>query len=821
MTEDLRLKFIINGEDKVSPTFTKVGETTASLLIKIDKSGKKVNETFGKTTTAVSKTSDKTTNLTDKLIKLRNEYDKTATSLSEISTKLDKFGNKCTLVGAGITATGYGMARAFKIDSTIQQVTDFEHELRALGNTGGLSTSELGRLGTQIRQIGVDTNNTNKDVLEGINTLVAAGMKPDLAVNYMTAIGKTATSQQANINDIANTTFSLADNMKVPLGQINYALNVLTAAGKEGRFELKSMAQSFPELTASASMLGMKGVKSVASLGAALQIAMKGAGTEGEAATNFSRFLGGLTSPLVVKNFTEKFGVSLSKIRNNAIKQGADPIYEILKVVKQKSNGNVELLSEVFRDKTMLDFIKPMLQNMDEYSRIKATILKSNGVIEEDYANMMGTTVEQWKKLTISLQKISFEKFEKPLKTVNSILTTINNHPMLQKGLFNAVIGTISFGAVLTGIGLVSKLGGKGIEAYQSILNYTQKLPQIYDVFDSVGLKASGIFIKRMMETNRKFGTSVGLGKSLIAIMEKESVFMWKKIGKNIINPLMSVPSAIKKTYLNVSNFLLTLPFNAPVMFSNSLTSIRRGFLNIPNAIKKALVAVRMFSVGVMLNPVGLAITGIAVGALLIVKYWKPITAFFKGTFRGIKDGLAPLQPIFTAVGNAIKPIVDWVKKLFAPINTDGKKAESWGYKFGQGIAWCITKVVDAVKWVKNLITLGGRIKFGNRGALTITGLDEKDGSHANGLTRVPFDGYRAELHKNEAVLTAKEADSWRNGKNNNGNKVTVNYSPVINLSGATETVKTEFLKELQKHKNEIAKIVEDVQKRKMRGAYA
>ncbi|MFG0244174.1 MAG: hypothetical protein ACF8R9_15435, partial [Phycisphaerales bacterium JB054] len=33
-------------------------------------------------------------------------------------------------------------------------------------------------------------------------------------------------------------------------------------------------------------------------------------------------------------------------------------------------------------------------------------------------------------------------------------------------------------------------------------------------------------------------------------------------------------------------------------------------------------------------------------------------------------------------------------------------------------------------------------------------------GSHADGLKRVPFDGYRAELHKNERVLTATETDS-------------------------------------------------------------
>lgn len=36
------------------------------------------------------------------------------------------------------------------------------------------------------------------------------------------------------------------------------------------------------------------------------------------------------------------------------------------------------------------------------------------------------------------------------------------------------------------------------------------------------------------------------------------------------------------------------------------------------------------------------------------------------------------------------------------------------------------------------------------------------DGSHASGLERVPWDGYNAELHKDEAVLSADEADWWR-----------------------------------------------------------
>lgn len=39
------------------------------------------------------------------------------------------------------------------------------------------------------------------------------------------------------------------------------------------------------------------------------------------------------------------------------------------------------------------------------------------------------------------------------------------------------------------------------------------------------------------------------------------------------------------------------------------------------------------------------------------------------------------------------------------------------------------------------------------------------NGSHANGLAYVPFDGYIAELHKGEQVLTAKEADDYRSGR--------------------------------------------------------
>lgn len=54
-------------------------------------------------------------------------------------------------------------------------------------------------------------------------------------------------------------------------------------------------------------------------------------------------------------------------------------------------------------------------------------------------------------------------------------------------------------------------------------------------------------------------------------------------------------------------------------------------------------------------------------------------------------------------------------------------------------------------------------------GGDTATANVNVNGSHAGGLEYVPFDGYIAELHKGERVLTASEARGYNNRSNNSG----------------------------------------------------
>lgn len=44
------------------------------------------------------------------------------------------------------------------------------------------------------------------------------------------------------------------------------------------------------------------------------------------------------------------------------------------------------------------------------------------------------------------------------------------------------------------------------------------------------------------------------------------------------------------------------------------------------------------------------------------------------------------------------------------------------------------------------------------------TAVDDVDGSHAAGLSYVPFDDYKAYLHRGESVLTRQDAEEWRSG---------------------------------------------------------
>jgi hypothetical protein len=108
----------------------------------------------------------------------------------------------------------------------------------------------------------------------------------------------------------------------------------------------------------------------------------------------------------------------------------------------------------------------------------------------------------------------------------------------------------------------------------------------------------------------------------------------------------------------------------ASIALGYAFTFLRGGFLAMQGAVlafRTALTfaaiampavttAIRVMSVALISNPIGLIIAGIALAATLLIKNWTPVGEFFKNIFSGIIGW--------------VKSAFDWVMKLVEPLKS-------------------------------------------------------------------------------------------------------------------------------------------------------
>lgn len=300
-----------------------------------------------------------------------------------------------------------GAAVLLPAGAALNKSAEFNYQLQAIGNTADMTKPQIAALGRQILQISDETGKSAQTVQQAMGFLVAAGMDVGTAAAVLRPVGRTATATASEIEDVAKATFTLNDALKIQPAQMQRALDMLVQAGKEGNFEFKDMAAELPVLAAGMQSLKMSGTEAVVTLGAALQIARKGAGTSGEAATNVQNFLAKVMSPETLKKAQKNFGVDLYKIITEAQKKGQNPFEAaILAINKMTKGGDQKLLGDLFQDMQVQNFLRPMLQNLQEFDRIKRAALSADGVTDRDFGKMMETTKVQMDEATNAVGRL-------------------------------------------------------------------------------------------------------------------------------------------------------------------------------------------------------------------------------------------------------------------------------------------------------------------------------------------------------------------------------------------------------------------------------
>ena len=145
-----------------------------------------------------------------------------------------------------------------------------------------------------------------------------------------------------------------------------------------------------------------------------------------------------------------------------------------------------------------------------------------------------------------------------------------------------------------------------------------------------------------------------------------------------------------------------------------------------------------------------------------------------------------------TGVVSGVKEKINSIKSFLANFSlvNAGKKMFQSLWNGIKGV-WNSIKswVSEKVEWLKSKLTFGVSSK-GNK--VTVKG-------HRNGLREVPYDGYAAQLHKGEMVLTQPEADKYRRNGETLGARVTNTVNFNGNYSFRDEADIDYFMKEAGK----------------------
>lgn len=344
--------------------------------------------------------------------------DRLTAPLRGLQRGFERFGaiaRRIGTIGAAIAGISFAVP--------IQQAAAFDQKLRDMvvtaGEFGSGAEKRIRELGAEMEQLSLKVGITSDQLTDARALLTAAGLDDSLIGRLMPTIGRVAKAASADALDTAKTASALSGTLLIGADQMELALAKLVTAGKLGRFEFKDMARELPELSAQMAKLGVTGMEAVSTLGAALQVAMMGTSSSTTAANNLKNFLTKLNSPETLKNFKDA-GVDLTRVMADAAAKGINPveaaIQKIIKLTKipkkeideifnkAKKDGKSDQqamdevkkrietvlagskLGELFKDMQVLDFLAPMLLNVEKYKDFKKQIEASGlGEMARDF----------------------------------------------------------------------------------------------------------------------------------------------------------------------------------------------------------------------------------------------------------------------------------------------------------------------------------------------------------------------------------------------------------------------------------------------------
>ena len=729
-----------------------------------------------------------------------------------------KTGMKVAAVATIGAAIGIGT-------SSVKEYLEFDKQMIKVKALTGATAEEYEALKKKAMEVGKTTIFTSEEAAAGMEKFALAGFKPKEIIAAIPPIFDLATASGEDFIMISDMISDHMNAFNIGINDVGHAADILANTMSRSNTNIQMLGEAFKYVSSSAHDLNIDLATASAAVGLMGDQAIK----SGQAGRDLKQAFAKIADSKVQKDL-QKLGINVKNSKGEFI--GLVDFVRQLEKVTGKMSGIEKLafLKEMFGDQGALAMNKlltatkevngVMYQGADALAQFAKENENATGKAKEMANTILDSDSGKWALLESAISdvkiKIGQAIFTKSGKQLIDIaIEWLNELSNVLSGNFNDTKANkfwqsfiengkifldalIKVGTVLWGIfRILNTIGIDNIIVFLTVFSVTSKVIKFIGAFQKLTttVQAAGGVMAVLKAGITALGGPISLIVAGIAVLGYIIYKYWDEIKAFV----KAIPGFLVEFFTGVWNIL-----------SGVIGAIWQGIVDLFNWILNKITWLWDKIVGVFS-------TLWSVLTKIFSAIWDKVTGFFQGLWESItglwdkvKTGFSER---FTAMLNSFKDtiasIAEKIKGFFA------KPFEL----MSDAIAGAKEKALDFARKIPGMKYIIGEKENIGTAKATI------NGSHANGLNYVPFDGYIAELHKGERVLTKDENESifgsLRNrlqnatqsskSENSTSSEKSITYQIYnsFTFNGVSEDTKNSIIENLQEKLNELERKLE------------